>query len=54
MKIEIESYNLEIRTLQDGKEVAQIKPSVAFNDDFIEDMRKAGVKDFKPREQSEE
>lgn len=50
MKIEIESYNMEIRTLSDGKEVAQIKPSVAFNEEFIAQVRAAGVKDFKPRE----
>lgn len=53
MKIEIESYNMEIKTLPSGAKVAQIKPSVAFNDEFINEVIEKGVKEYVKQDNQE-
>lgn len=48
-KIEFNTYDLMITTVKSGDEVAQIKPSMAFDKDFIASMREQGVKTHEPK-----
>lgn len=45
-KIELNAYDLSIKTLENGQEVAQLEPSLAFKQPFIDDLRTQGVKDY--------
>lgn len=54
-KIEFNSYDLQIKTLEDGTEVVQINPRLAFNEEFISAMKENGVsKWIERREEKEE
>jgi len=46
MKIELNSYDLQISETRDGDLVAQIRPQLAFDESFIAEMRSLGVKDY--------
>lgn len=47
-KIELNSRDLELKEIEQGefkgKIVAQIKPAVAFDDDFVQEMKDLGVR----------
>lgn len=43
-KIELNSRDLHIKTLEDGRKVAQLKGVVAFDEDFIAECEANGVK----------
>ena len=45
-KIELNSRDLQIKTLDDNKEVIQIKGMTAFDDDFIAECKEKGVKEW--------
>lgn len=46
MKIELNSYDMQITETKDGDLVAQIRPQLAFDPSFIEEMRLKGVRDY--------
>lgn len=48
-KIELNSYDLSIKTLPDGAQVVQIHPRIAFDEKFISDCKEMGVKEYEPR-----
>lgn len=50
-KIELNAYDLCIKRLPDGATICQIQSRLAFDEAFIEQMKEAGVKEFKPREE---
>jgi len=56
-KIELNSRDLELRTIPTGKYagsvVVGIKPAVAFDESFIEDMKAAGVREAQPKNEEE-
>lgn len=58
MKIEINSRDLEIKTIDTGKfegqKIVQFKPVVAFDEDFIAEMEAAGVRPKIIKEEEEE
>jgi len=53
-KIEFDHFDFHIRTLHDGKEIIQLKASKAFDEDFVEEMKGAGVKPEHIKEQKPE
>lgn len=53
MKIELNSRDLQIKTLDDGRKVIQIKGSTAFDEDFQNECIEAGVKEYVERESDE-
>jgi len=59
MMIEFRPYDLMIKRVMDKRsnmevEVVQIKGSVAFDPDFIEEMKLKGVKTYEEREAEKE
>lgn len=54
MKIEMNARDLQITTLDSGAEVVQIKGGTAFDEQFIEECRQAGVKEKVIEEEEEE
>jgi len=46
--IELRKCDLSIKKLDNGEEVVQLRPSLAFDEGFIQEMRDQGVKDFIP------
>jgi hypothetical protein len=54
MKIELRASDLEVKTLDDGREVVNIKPFLAFDEAFIQECVSSGVKPYTIRENEEE
>lgn len=53
-KIELNTYDFTIKKLKStGDEVCQLAPQLAFNPDFIAEMRSLGVKDQIIREEED-
>lgn len=52
-KIELNSYDFQIKEYQ-GDEVIQLKPSLAFDSAFIEEMKAKGVGYAKKRDEDEQ
>lgn len=44
--IELRPSDLSIKTLDDGREIVQLKPSIAFDESFVSEMRQCGVKPY--------
>lgn len=42
--IELRPSDLCIKTLDDGREVVQLKGGIAFDESFIDEMKESGVK----------
>lgn len=53
-KIELNSRDLQIKTLDDGQKVVQFKGSTAFDEDFIAECEEAGVREFIERDREDE
>lgn len=47
-------YDFQIKRLSSGDEVVQLKPSRAFDLDFIAEMKSAGVKEWVQRDEQGE
>jgi hypothetical protein len=54
MKIEINSRDLQFKTLDDGRKVVQLKGATAFDEDFQRECEEAGVKEYVNRGEEEE
>lgn len=54
MKIEFNHWDLVIAETKEGAEVVNIKGPVAFDPDFIEEMKSKGVKKFTEEEEQVE
>lgn len=52
-KIELNTYDLQVTTTKDGDKVCQIRPALAFNDDFINEMSEMGVQEYVKEEKEE-
>lgn len=52
-KIELNTRDLQVKTLDNGSKVVQIKGSTAFDEDFIEECEQAGVKQYVKREEDD-
>lgn len=54
MTLDLKARDLEIKTIgsgqYEGQEIVQIKPVIAFDESFIEEMKAAGVKPKSIRE----
>lgn len=54
MKIEINSRDLQFKTLDDGRKVVQLKGATAFDEDFQRECEEAGVQEYKNRDENGE
>lgn len=46
--IQLEPYAFELKTLKDGREVAQLRHFVAFSEAFKQQLREQGVETYDP------
>jgi hypothetical protein len=53
-KIELNSRDLQFKTLDDDRRVVQLKGSVAFDEDFQAECEEAGVKEYKKQDKEED
>lgn len=43
-EIILKTRELQTKTLDDGREIVELKPNVAFDEDFVEECKEKGVK----------